>query len=68
MDELTVEERINHFLKKYKMRNSDLATRLGVSDKHLRDCKKNPDKLRYKEIRDICRIFNISVEKLLEGR
>lgn len=68
MDELTIEERINHYMAKLGMTNGDVAIRLGVSKKHLIECKKDPERMRYREIKELCRIFNIPVERLLEGR
>lgn len=68
MEELTFGERVNHFMCKLGMTNGDLAKRLGISERTLIACKKDPEIMRYGTIKKLCRIFNIPVERLLEGR
>lgn len=68
MEELTIAERINHYMKQYGMNNSDLAKRIGVGQRTLIRYKENPDNMTYGTIKQICKVLNISVERLLEGR
>lgn len=68
MDELNISERINLYMGRLGMTNKDLATRMGISERHLVDCKRDPERMRYGEIKKLCRVINIPVEKLLEGR
>lgn len=68
MEELTIGERIDHYMKKYHMNNGDVAGRLGISKATLISYKNSPELMRYGTIKKLCRIFNIPVERLLEGR
>lgn len=68
MEELTIGERIDHYLRKYRMTNADLASRVGLSKKTLIKQKKDPRWMRYDTMLKICEVLNISLETLLFGR
>lgn len=68
MEELTVAERISHYMNKYGMSNSDVVQRLGISTKSWQRYRSNPDLMRYGVIKKLCSLFNVNIETLLEGR
>lgn len=68
MDELTIAERIEHYMKKYGMNNDDVAKRLGIGRAAFFKYKKNPESMRYGVIKKMCELFHVRVETLLEGR
>lgn len=68
MDELTVDERIEHYRRKYHMSVAELAHRLGISERALRTYRKEPEKMRWGLVKAMCKLFNCPVERLMEGR
>lgn len=68
MEELTIAERINHYMNKYGMKNEDVVRRLGISEKSWQRYRNDPDLMRYGVIKKLCVMFQVNIETLLEGR